>query len=214
MKRPFCNLFVFQTLDGKIKLPESGFLPGLGDYRSAYSDTYFWHLVSGRALADVSVAKFENFAHDKSCGLVIVDTPALSQDVIDYVSERYSDVIIITYGNRKRRASNVDILKVTDIYNVTGWMETLYKCHGIKMLTVHGGGEMNASLLRAGLIDTVDVFISPVILGGNTIPTLAGGDSLRNVKGLAHLQLMATTTHASGCVHLKYTVSDVLPLTS
>lgn len=211
MKRPFCNLFVFQTLDGKIKLPQSACLLGIDDYRSASYDTYFWHLISGRALVDVGAAELEYFAHDKSNGLIIVDNPALSQDDIDYITECLSDVIIITYGTRKRRTTNTRILRVKDTYDVAGWMETLYVRYNVELLTVHGGGELNASLLRAGLIDSVDVFISPIILGGNTTPTLAGGEALKHTVGSARLSSLQSTSYPSGCVRLHYTVLDAQP---
>ena len=49
---------------------------------------------------------------------------------------------------------------------------------GILRVLVEGGGSLNFELLRLGLVDELQVFIAPLILGGATAPTLADGEGL------------------------------------
>ncbi|MEJ9279449.1 bifunctional diaminohydroxyphosphoribosylaminopyrimidine deaminase/5-amino-6-(5-phosphoribosylamino)uracil reductase RibD [Ureibacillus thermosphaericus] len=55
-------------------------------------------------------------------------------------------------------------------------LQQLYK-HGITDVLVEGGGEVNASFLRAGLINKFIIYIAPKLLGGrNSISPIAGRD--------------------------------------
>jgi riboflavin-specific deaminase-like protein len=46
---------------------------------------------------------------------------------------------------------------------------------GVKRLLCEGGGDLNDSLLRTGVVDEVNLTICPLILGGREAPTIAGG---------------------------------------
>lgn len=47
---------------------------------------------------------------------------------------------------------------------------------GVDQLMVEGGGELIFSLVEAGLVNELRVFVGPKILGGRDAPTLADGD--------------------------------------
>ncbi len=47
---------------------------------------------------------------------------------------------------------------------------------GVDRLLVEGGGELLFSLFEAELVDTVSVFVGPMIIGGRDAPTLADGE--------------------------------------
>ncbi len=47
---------------------------------------------------------------------------------------------------------------------------------GIDRLLVEGGGELLFSLFEAELVDTVSVYIGPMLIGGRDAPTLADGE--------------------------------------
>ena len=49
---------------------------------------------------------------------------------------------------------------------------------GIRRVLVEGGGTLNFELLRLELVDEVRLFVSPIILGGCSAPTLADGAGL------------------------------------
>jgi 2,5-diamino-6-hydroxy-4-(5-phosphoribosylamino)pyrimidine 1'-reductase len=55
---------------------------------------------------------------------------------------------------------------------------------GMRRVLVEGGGTLNFELLRLGLVDEVRLFVSPIILGGASAPTLADGAGLVRDKAL------------------------------
>jgi dihydrofolate reductase len=65
-----------------------------------------------------------------------------------------------------------------------------------------GGADIAASFFRLGLVDEVQVYIHPVILGG-------GKPMFRNLEDALHLRLMDVRTFSSGVVHVKYSVDQV-----
>lgn len=58
---------------------------------------------------------------------------------------------------------------------------------GIERLMVEGGGELIFSLLEAGLVDELSVFVGPKVIGGREAPTLADGEGF--VEGFPELSL-------------------------
>jgi 2,5-diamino-6-(ribosylamino)-4(3H)-pyrimidinone 5'-phosphate reductase len=46
---------------------------------------------------------------------------------------------------------------------------------GIERLLIEGGGELIFSAIAAGVVDAVSLYIAPVIIGGDSAPTLADG---------------------------------------
>jgi len=59
---------------------------------------------------------------------------------------------------------------------------------GIVHIMVEGGGELNFSLLKAGLVDKVMVFIAPRFLGGRDSRTLVEGDGFASIADGAVLK--------------------------
>ena len=53
--------------------------------------------------------------------------------------------------------------------------EFLREHNGVKRVLCEGGGRLNDSLLRAGVVDEVNLTICPLILGGQDAPTIADG---------------------------------------
>ena len=49
---------------------------------------------------------------------------------------------------------------------------------GLRRVMVEGGSTLNFELLRLGLVDEVQVYVAPLLFGGASAPTLAGGDGL------------------------------------
>jgi riboflavin biosynthesis pyrimidine reductase len=76
---------------------------------------------------------------------------------------------------------------------------------GIGRVLVEGGGSLNFELLRLGLVDEVQVFVSPLIFGGATAPTLADGLGLERDAAIK-LQRLEATPFEDGALLLRYKV--------
>jgi len=55
---------------------------------------------------------------------------------------------------------------------------------GVRRLLVEGGSTLNAELLARRLVDEVYLYLAPLIFGGTTAPTLAGGDGLKRAEAI------------------------------
>ena len=61
----------------------------------------------------------------------------------------------------------------------------------VKTLLCEGGGEVNAALFRAGLVDELYLTVCPLLLGGAVAPTLADGVGARKLTEATQLILRA-----------------------
>ncbi|MFZ5800558.1 MAG: RibD family protein, partial [Candidatus Omnitrophota bacterium] len=53
---------------------------------------------------------------------------------------------------------------------------------------VEGGGEINFSLLKAGLVDKVNFFIAPKIIGGRNVISSFAGEGIKKLKDAVELK--------------------------
>lgn len=63
---------------------------------------------------------------------------------------------------------------------------------GITSLLLEGGGEVNASMLKAKLIDHVRLYMAPLLLGGQNAKGVIGGESPARLAGAIALQDVVT----------------------
>ena len=59
---------------------------------------------------------------------------------------------------------------------------------GIRSILVEGGGKVLASFLRAGVVDTLTLYVAPVVIGGVTAPPMVGGGETWGPEGTVRLQ--------------------------
>ena len=76
---------------------------------------------------------------------------------------------------------------------------------GIARLLVEGGAGLNFELLRLGLVDELSVYVAPLVFGGESAPTLAGGAGLPRTAAVP-LELMQVQQWEDGGVLLHYKV--------
>ena len=79
-----------------------------------------------------------------------------------------------------------------------------------------GGGRLGGSLLRAGLVDEVDVDLLPALIGGRGTPAPFDAPPLSPGETPVDLDLMAAEITAGGRLRLRYSVrrpDDGVPLT-
>ena len=62
---------------------------------------------------------------------------------------------------------------------------------GVRRLLCEGGGDLNAALFRAGLVDELHLTICPRIFGGSEAPTIADGEGFRRLAEMAPLQIQS-----------------------
>jgi len=74
---------------------------------------------------------------------------------------------------------------------------------GINRLMVEGGAALNFELVRLGLVDELTIYIAPLILGGESAPTLAAGSGLMRSDAIP-LKLVESRAWDDGGVLLRY----------
>lgn len=117
------------------------------------------------------------FDRDSDAGVVIATTKGADVEKKRKL-EALEGVTVITLDGPRGR---VDLPRL---------MKNLGK-RGVTSLLLEGGGEVNAAMLDAGLVDKVMLFVSPVIIGGKNSPDVVGGggaSSLAQAVGLERVK--------------------------
>jgi 2,5-diamino-6-(ribosylamino)-4(3H)-pyrimidinone 5'-phosphate reductase len=75
---------------------------------------------------------------------------------------------------------------------------------GYKKILVEGGGELNWSVLKLGIVDELIVTVSPRIIGGRSAVTLVEGEGWNRISEGIPLKLTDVTRHTNGEMVLFY----------
>ncbi len=62
---------------------------------------------------------------------------------------------------------------------------------GVKRLVCEGGGELNAAMFRADLVDEVHLTVCPLLFGGRTAPTIAEGPGAARLADARRFRLVS-----------------------
>ena len=90
---------------------------------------------------------------------------------------------------QKIRSTGAEVLVVgEDLVDFDRLMPILYE-KGIRSLMVEGGASINWEFIRRGFVDEIRLIHLPVIVGGENVPTLVGGEGFKSLKNLLHLRL-------------------------
>jgi dihydrofolate reductase len=139
-----------------------------------------------------------------------VDFEALYSSVDTYLIGRrtYEHTGAMKSGPGKRVYVFSKTMKPQDCRGITlvnedaaGVVSSLRHEKGGGDIWLFGGGDLFQSLLEAGQVDSVEVAVVPVLLGGG-IPLLSG------LNAAAKLKLESTMIYDSGIVGLIYSVPD------
>ena len=97
------------------------------------------------------------------------------------------------------------IVAQDETMDVGALLATLQSELGIRRLLLEGGGNINGSLIAAGLVDEISLLVAPAIDGGDGVTGVfdAGAAGL---SGKASLELTSAEPLAHGAVHLRYAV--------
>ncbi len=113
-----------------------------------------------------------------------------------FKNSRSQSVIYVTGPDVSSvRRKTLDARKVEVLNGKFGrngfYMKHLMKelaCRDINSVLIEGGGELNASALRAGVVDRVVAFISPILIGGAKSPGFLGGRGVAKVNSAVKLK--------------------------
>ncbi len=108
----------------------------------------------------------------------------------------FSPVIVLTtarisgkdFEKLKSAAAEVRIFGENEI-NFRAAFQWLREKWNVKRLLCEGGGELNAAVFRAGLVDELHLTICPKIFGGRRAPTIADGYGFEQLARAAKLEL-------------------------
>jgi riboflavin-specific deaminase-like protein len=109
---------------------------------------------------------------------------------------RFSPIIILTTKRAPKRrverlrklADDVVVFGKDEIDFVAAlkWLRRKWK---VKRLLCEGGGELNGSLFRAGVVNQIYITLCPLILGGRNAPTAADGPNAKRLSEAIPLRL-------------------------
>jgi 2,5-diamino-6-(ribosylamino)-4(3H)-pyrimidinone 5'-phosphate reductase len=207
-RRPFVYINMAMTADGKIATANRQ-IASFGSRRDQH------HLLELRAQADAVMAGARtvdaNSIHLGPGGVryrrwrlarglaeynlrVVVSGRASLSPQAEIFQHRFSPVIVLAApgADRSRLAALeavADEVKVfgkrtLDFEAALCWLRDKW---GVKRLLIEGGGALNASVLRQGVVDELHLTVCPYIFGGADAPTLADGqgvDRLDHAIGL------------------------------
>jgi riboflavin-specific deaminase-like protein len=93
--------------------------------------------------------------------------------------------------NLKAAANAVEICG-TEAISFKRALDWLGKKWGVKRLLSEGGGQLNDSLFRAGMVDEVHLTVCPRLFGGRDAPTIADGLGFAQLKNAAQFTLKSS----------------------
>lgn len=227
-ERPHATLFMLMSVDGKISTgasPNRDFdkdipnIPpvssGLQQYYDLEQQTDLYSLNTGKVMAKVGWNKPKTNIPKSPVSFIILDNePHLTKQGVQNLLNHTNKLYIVT-SNTNHPANqisslNLEIILYPKKINFNKLFQLL-KQKGVDRLTIQSGGEMNAVLLRAGLIDELSIVVAPMIVGGRTTPTLIDGESLNDVedlKKIQSLQLISADILKDSYLHLKYNIAN------
>ncbi|MQM24125.1 dihydrofolate reductase family protein [Glycomyces albidus] len=78
---------------------------------------------------------------------------------------------------------------------------------GVACVVATGGGRLGGALLRAGLVDEVELLVAPAAIGGTGVPSLFDGPELAEGDAPVRLRLMSADAEDDGMLWLRYEVA-------
>ncbi len=207
---PFVYLNIATTADGKLAPANRHFIP----FGSKRDQTHILELraeadavMSGARTVDLSPvklgtggAKYRRLRLKRGLAeynlRVVVSGSGTLDPEAEIFKHRFSPIIVLTTERASRNKLRM-LEKLADVVKVCGereldfalalrWLRAEWN---VKRLLCEGGGEINAALFEAGLVDEVHVTLCPVILGGRTAPTLADGRGFASLADAAQLKM-------------------------
>lgn len=227
MLTPKTTLFMLVSVDGKIStgsnderdfdkdLPNvEGAKEGLHQYYALEEETDLFSFNTGRNMEKVGWNDEKAIIEKLPVEFIIVDNkPHLTTLGVENLIKRTKKLYIVTTNPTHPALSvkddNLEVVSYEQAIDFTHLFERL-KQKGVDKLTIQSGGEMNANLLRLGLINNLSIVVAPVLVGGRDTSSLIDGDSLITVEDLQKLKtmrLVEAKTLNNSYLHLQYEIN-------
>ena len=188
IKKPFLILSAAMTIDGKIASKEGD--PDISD-ETDWKEVHKLRsevdgIIVGKGTIMKDNPKLHIKYHDHSGYYrIIIDSNLnipIKSNVIEFNPKLYPTIICTTENVSKERvrlfeSKGIRILKsgsgpTVDIVNL---MSKLYNL-GIKSVLLEGGGTLNWTFIKHGLVDEIRLTIAPWIVGGSSAISLVEGE--------------------------------------
>ena len=232
MAKPYATLFLLESLDGKIStgdvddrdfdkdLPNiPGVKEGLHQYYEIEQTTDNFSFITGRVMAKVgaNTNSLDDITQIPITFVVVDNKPHLTVHGVEFLARKFGKLLVVTTDKAhpafslQEQYSNIAVLHYDDSIDFTDLFTKLHTEHGSERMTIQSGGELNAVLLRAGLIDRVLIVVAPCLIGGRTTSTLVDGGSMQTVEDLARirpLKLKECKALEDSYVRLEYEVAN------
>ncbi|OQB05899.1 MAG: 2,5-diamino-6-ribosylamino-4(3H)-pyrimidinone 5'-phosphate reductase [bacterium ADurb.Bin212] len=226
MIKPRTQLYMLMSLDGKIStgsndsldfdqdLPKiTGVKEGLHQYYDIEKSTDINSFNTGRVMAKIGMNKPSKEIDKIPVTFIIADNSHLTLQGVINLCKRTKRLYLVTANKHHPAFSanqeNLEIIFYEQKIDFIDLWSKLGSLYGMKRVTVQSGGNINALLLRDGLIDKVSVVIAPLIIGGKDTSTLVDGQSFASLKDLSKivpLELISITKLKKSYLHLQYRV--------
>lgn len=113
---------------------------------------------------------------------IVAVTDKAPEEKVHKLEDMGAEVLVIREGKRGESAAVPHGVDLKELFRRLGKM-------GMKKVLVEGGGELNWSLLRLGLVDELTVTVAPKIAGGRLATTLVEGDGVDEIAQGIKLKL-------------------------
>jgi riboflavin biosynthesis pyrimidine reductase len=98
------------------------------------------------------------------------------------------------------------VVAADEAMNPRPLLELLGRELGIERLLLEGGGNVNGSMMAAGVVDEISILLAPAVDGAVGITGVFEVPVVRGLAGKARLRLTSSETLEHGVVHLRYAV--------
>jgi 2,5-diamino-6-(ribosylamino)-4(3H)-pyrimidinone 5'-phosphate reductase len=216
---------MLMSVDGKISTGDAdnrdvdkdfptiaGVSEGLQQYYDLEKQTDNLSFNTGRVMAKIGLNDRTESPNKIPCSFVIVDNePHLKDGGIRYLSKWTEKLFLVTTDKNhpavaiQEELGNVTILSYESEIDFGDLFKRLKDEFSFERMTIQSGGTMNATLIRAGLVDHLSIVVAPALVGGKNTATLVDGDSLRAEADLTKIRPLRLTE----CAELKHSYLNV-----
>lgn len=120
---------------------------------------------------------------------VVLDSHGRTPRSARVLDEGAPTLIATAVGSRRRFPPHIAVVQAGRGRVDLAILLARLRRRGVRRLLVEGGGDVIASFLRGGWVDTMTVYVAPVLIGGPTAPPMVRGPGARGAGETTTLRL-------------------------